>query len=218
MAPILGYWCIRGLAEPIRNLLRFADVKFEDKQYSEPNGWEEWAKDKEALGLDFPNLPYYIDGDLKITETTAILSYLARKHKLDGGCSEDNLIRVDMAMSIILDVLKPQMQLCYNPEFATAKIKFLEGADKLIAKMTSLLRKGPFILGEKVCSADFLLLETVERYVLLIPDLLDSHPELKEFHKKMTELPAIAKYRATDGFQKIKNRFNAPFAAFGSGM
>jgi len=214
MAPVLGYWTLRGRGEPIRNLLHFADVKFEDKHYT---GMEEWGKDKEALGLDFPNLPYYIDGDRKITETTAIMSYLARKYKLDGGC-EDNRIRVDMATSIILDALTPQVTLCYNPEFATAKKTFLEGADKLIAKMTSLLQKGPFILGEKVCSADFLLLETVERYVTLIPDLLDSHPELKEFHKKITELPAIAKYRATDGFQKIKNRFNAPFAAFGSGM
>ena len=40
-------------AESIRNLLHFADVKFEDKIYM---GMEEWGKDKEALGLDFPNV------------------------------------------------------------------------------------------------------------------------------------------------------------------
>ncbi len=31
--PTLGYWDIRGLAEPIRYLLKYAGVKFNDKRY-----------------------------------------------------------------------------------------------------------------------------------------------------------------------------------------
>ena len=46
------------------------------------------------------------------------MSYLARKYKLDGGC-EDNRIRVDLATSIILDALIPQITLCHNPEFVS---------------------------------------------------------------------------------------------------
>ena len=41
--------------------------------------WEEWLKDKYSLGLDFPNLPYFIDGDVRITETVAIHKYIAGK-------------------------------------------------------------------------------------------------------------------------------------------
>ena len=41
---------------------------------------DEWAKDKFNLGLDFPNMPYYIDGDVKLTQSMAVLRYLARKH------------------------------------------------------------------------------------------------------------------------------------------
>lgn len=35
--------------------------------------------EKFNLGLDFPNLPYFIDGDYKITETLAIHAYIAEK-------------------------------------------------------------------------------------------------------------------------------------------
>lgn len=31
--PVLGYWKIRGLAAPIRYLLEYLKVEYEDKQY-----------------------------------------------------------------------------------------------------------------------------------------------------------------------------------------
>uniref|UniRef100_A0A8C3F0N6 GST N-terminal domain-containing protein n=1 Tax=Chrysemys picta bellii TaxID=8478 RepID=A0A8C3F0N6_CHRPI len=40
----------------------------------------QWIKEK--LGLDFPNLPYLIDGKNKLTQSNAILWYIVRKHKL----------------------------------------------------------------------------------------------------------------------------------------
>ncbi len=33
------------------------------------------------MDMDFPNLPYLIDDDLKISEAFAILRHLCRKHK-----------------------------------------------------------------------------------------------------------------------------------------
>ena len=65
MAPILGYWDCRGLGDPIRLLLIQAGVEFEDKRYRDP---KEWFANKFNLGLEFPNIPYYIDGDLKLTQ------------------------------------------------------------------------------------------------------------------------------------------------------
>ena len=48
---------------------------------------EEMRKDfrdkKDSLEMDFPNLPYYIDGDLKISETLAIHKYIADKHNFN---------------------------------------------------------------------------------------------------------------------------------------
>ena len=41
-------------------------------------------KEKFTLGLEFPNLPYWIEGDLKLTQSVAILRHVARKANLFG--------------------------------------------------------------------------------------------------------------------------------------
>lgn len=73
--PVLGFWDLRGLASPIRHLLTYAGQDFVDKRYTigPPPDFEcdEWiAKDKLNVPLDFENLPYYIDGDVKISQVS----------------------------------------------------------------------------------------------------------------------------------------------------
>ena len=52
--PVLGYWNIRGLAQPIRVLLGYAGVEFEEKHYVIGDGpefsYEYWYKEKFELG------------------------------------------------------------------------------------------------------------------------------------------------------------------------
>ena len=71
--PQLGYWKIRGLAQGIRYQLAYLGVDYTDKKYSygpAPEfSREEWTSEKPTLGLPFTNLPYFIDGDAKVTET-----------------------------------------------------------------------------------------------------------------------------------------------------
>ena len=38
-----------------------------------------WLDKKDSIGLLFPNLPYFLDGELKITEHMAIHRYIAEK-------------------------------------------------------------------------------------------------------------------------------------------
>ena len=39
----------------------------------------QWENVKESLGLRFPNLPYLIDGHIKLTDANTIMRYLANK-------------------------------------------------------------------------------------------------------------------------------------------
>lgn len=72
---VLGYWGVRGRGQPLRHLLSYVGLEFQEKIYATP---EQYKADVSSIG-DFPNLPYLIDGDFKISETLAIARYIVRK-------------------------------------------------------------------------------------------------------------------------------------------
>jgi glutathione S-transferase len=129
---VLGYWPISGLGQANRYLLSIVGANWEDKLYTDSKQWFE--QDKHTLGLKFPNLPYLIDGDIKITESLAILKYLARKYReeLLGKNLEDYSL-IETWLGVISDI-----QAAYFPLFSNLNWKKdLEGVwnkinDKLI--------------------------------------------------------------------------------------
>ena len=75
---------MRGRGNQVKHLLAYIGVEYEFKQY-EVGGppdfsRQAWKDEKFELGLDFPNLPYFIDSDgTKLTEYRAIMKYIAKK-------------------------------------------------------------------------------------------------------------------------------------------
>jgi len=221
MAPTLGYWSIRGLAEPLRMMMHYTGTAFEDKQYDiegeAPNySRAKWEADKFSLGLEFPNLPYYIDGDMKLTETMAIGNHIARKNGLAGACEKD-YIRLDLAVGIMSDVGREFAMLCYGPDFATAKDAYIAALPTKVEKISKLFGPGHYLLGDKISYFDFVLFEMLERLQSLVPDCCSAHKNLTEFHARIEALPAIAKYRSSPAYEKVKTRFNGRMAAHGGG-
>jgi glutathione S-transferase len=64
---VFGYWGIRGLGQVPRLVLAYSGLNWKDVKYTERDQW--FAKDRTGLGLQFPNLPYLIDGDFKLSES-----------------------------------------------------------------------------------------------------------------------------------------------------
>ena len=115
----LGYWKIRGLAASIRYQLEYCGVNYDMKEYEQGNGpdfsRQNWLDEKFNLGLDFPNLPYLIDGDFKITETFAIHKYLA--DKFDPSLLGENAEQVgvvNMLAGVIQDIKNGVTRPCYS--------------------------------------------------------------------------------------------------------
>ena len=81
----LGYWNMRGLAQPILYLLEYIQHPYEEDIYEQGPAPEykisQWTNKKHELGLDFPALPYLIDNndgiELKLTDTYTIMRYIA---------------------------------------------------------------------------------------------------------------------------------------------
>ena len=58
-------------------MFHYLDIDFEDKIYvvGDAPDFDKtcWLEEKYNLGLEYPNLPYLIDGEVKLTETVAIM-------------------------------------------------------------------------------------------------------------------------------------------------
>jgi glutathione S-transferase len=101
----LGYWGIKGIVEPIRWLLHYLQVPFIEEN---PSDWDNYLSMRQEKGLDFPNLPYLIDGDFKLTESQAILQYIAEKYQPELlGEDFKEKTKVKTLSGVIADVVRP---------------------------------------------------------------------------------------------------------------
>merc|ERR1711978_461307 len=82
MSPKLAYWPIQGRAAPIKMALAYAGVDYQDITYdmgAAEGADNHWGTQKSKQGLAFPNLPWYIDDNVKLTQSNAILRHIGRK-------------------------------------------------------------------------------------------------------------------------------------------
>ncbi|CAG2163945.1 unnamed protein product [Oppiella nova] len=217
MAPTLGYWNIRGLAQPIRLLLAYSSTEYEDKRYGIGAVWSgtefdrnDWLDDKHTLGLDFPNLPYYLDGHLKLTQSVAILRHVARKTKLDGQTDADKL-RVDLVEQQLVDINTGVSHICYDPNFETLVVDYLKNLPQSLELLSKFLGDRPFLAGESVTYVDFLAYEILDKLNALAPEIVSNVDNLRKYIERVESLPQIANYLKSTP----KTSFNGAMAKWG---
>nr|XP_009000096.1 glutathione S-transferase Mu 2 [Callithrix jacchus]ASM47029.1 glutathione S-transferase M2 [Callithrix jacchus] len=203
MPMILGYWDIRGLAHAIRLLLEYTDSSYEEKMYTMGDAPDydrsQWLKEKFKLGLDFPNLPYLIDGAHKITQSNAILRYIARKHNLCGETEEEKIWE-DILENQLMDNRMQLARLCYDPDFERLKLEYLEGLPEMLKLYSQFLGKRPWFLGDKITFVDFIAYDVLERNQVFEPTCLDAFPNLKDFISRFEGLEKISAYMKSSRF------------------
>ncbi|XP_006899385.1 PREDICTED: glutathione S-transferase Mu 2 isoform X1 [Elephantulus edwardii] len=152
MAMTLGYWDIRGLAHPICLLLEYTESNYVEKTYRMGDAPDydrsQWLKEKFKLGLDFPNLPYLVDGAHKITQSNAILRYLARKYNL-CGVTEEEKIREDIVINQATDTSMYLAHVCYSPDYEKLKPQYLQELPDKMKLYSQYLGKQLWFVGEK---------------------------------------------------------------------
>ncbi|OWK04981.1 GSTM1 [Cervus elaphus hippelaphus] len=242
MAMTLGYWDIRGLAHAIRLLLEYTESNYEEKKYTMGDAPDydrsQWLNEKFKLGLDFPNgadagepggspdlalwffqLPYLIDGAHKLTQSKAILRYIARKHNMCGETEEEK-IRMDVLENQAMDTANELAILCYNPEFeaCSAMESVSEGSDSCFVSQEKLksqylkeipgkmklysefLGRRPWFAGDKLTYVDFLVYDVLDIHRIFEPKCLDEFPNLKDFVSHFEGLKRISAYMKSSRF------------------
>uniref|UniRef100_A0A2I2YMY2 Glutathione S-transferase n=1 Tax=Gorilla gorilla gorilla TaxID=9595 RepID=A0A2I2YMY2_GORGO len=140
----------------------------------------QWLNEKFKLGLDFPNLPYLIDGAHKITQSKAIWGCIAYKHNLCGE-TEGEKIWEDILENQLVDNHVQLARLCYNPDFKKLKAEYLEALPAMLKLYSQFLGKQPWFLGDKITLVDFITYGVLERNQVFGPKWLDAFPNLKDF-------------------------------------
>ena len=152
---MLGYWGIRGLGHTARLLLNYTGATWKDKKYTDRDSWFE--QDKKNLGMSFPNLPYLLEGNLKVTESMAVYRYIInRSDKKDlMGKNLQDQGKVDNLTGVFEDIQKAIFGLIFSENYEQEKQKVLEQVKGKFGLVQKFYADNEFSLGYFTL-ADFL--------------------------------------------------------------
>ena len=95
-------------------------IEYKETRYDDPQKW--FGKDKMETGLDFPNMPWYKDDDVHLSQSGAILRYLGEKHGLDGKNAIERA-RLNVLALECADFHTSFAKIVYNPDFVSTSKK-----------------------------------------------------------------------------------------------
>ena len=198
--PIFGYWNIRAFdrGNVNRYIFAYAGVDYEDKRYDFIGNKAEWGEqDKQGLGIDFPNLPYIIDGDFKLTESAAVTVYICDKWcPALMGTTPEQRSRCIQLQCVMKDYMMSFLGIAFATDDQPGVIaKAIEG----LPKLANFLGDKNYMCGNDLTMPDFFFFEVIETVLGLCHDkrIFTAHPKLEAFHSRMKALPALAAYLAS---------------------
>lgn len=212
--PTLGYWDIRGLGAQCRALLHYCGVNFTDRRYNQTFDeasmqWDrsDWLNEKFNLGMEYPNLPYLFDEDVKLTETLAIMKYVAKKWKPELlGRNAAEVGRVNMLEYHVFTLKMAATMPCYseNPDAAA----IIETVRPQLAKLYEVTGGSTFIAGENITYLDFMYHELLDVLNWMSNGaFLEEFPNLKGYSERMVSL-----YNPAYWQENTQLRINGPSA------
>ena len=217
---ILGYWNLRGKVERIRLMLEYLGLEYKTTLFNigpaPENNQKEWLDVKFSLGLDFPNLPYLMDGELKMTESWAIMRYLAHKNNNqlypEPGKQE---VLCEVSAGVVNDFRTKFMLMIYDKEFEQLRKEYAEVLPSKFDQFETYLADKKWLAGSKLTFVDFAFCETLDRHLMMYPECLSNHNKVRRYYDSFFNLPSIKAYRDSDRFKKYP--LHKPSAMWGHG-
>ena len=205
----LGYWKMRGVAQPIRYLLVYIEHPFEDilfEQGDAPEFSNEcWLNVKNELGLAFPNLPYMIDGEVKLTDTAAIMVYLSHHYAPELlGTTVKQKAEINVLYAQMKDIKAVITGPCYIGHDSEALKQLCK---EKMQPIVAYLGKNDYIGGSNITYLDFYLLEMCDFVQFLTNnEFFNENKSIARYVKRVKGLRQIKKYIASDKY--LEKPFN----------
>ena len=200
----LGYWNLRGFFEPIVLLLEYLEKPYETKRYSTFEEWFQGGKLEMAKDWEFPNLPWMVDGDFKLWQSSVILKYLGRQGGLFGCENIQETATQEALFETVIDMRLQFVLLCYTKgDFEDEKKESLEKIPKTLALFEARLASRKFLTGDNLYIGDFVLWSVLDYHEVLEPTVLENFPNIARFKKNFSEVPQIARFLDSDQFKRL---------------
>ena len=193
---------MQGRAEPIRLLLAYTKQEYTNEH---PTSREDWVEKREKLGLEVPDLPYLVDGDFAMSESGAILQYVAERSGDASLVGEDvkTRARVQMVGDIFKDIIANSIKV----RSAEDKVKALEElfagkTGKQLSRLDKMAENNQFLTG-KLTIVDFVMF-IVRRMFSFFSQVLKQEDPFLQFKnllavlQRFEELPGIKEYLASE--------------------
>ena len=188
----LHYFKGRGRAETTRWMLAINNIDFINISLEDYNDFD----DLKASGkLPFNQLPLLELDDLKLSQSSAMISFLARRGDLYGKTNED-AVRCDMLVGAVGDFNVPAMQFTFKADKDEASRDLDESLKKFGKHFQFILtqNEGEFLVGQKLSVADIIMAESLTSFIEFYPTCLNNYPLLKQLQEKVVSEHNINKY------------------------
>ncbi len=188
----LHYFKGRGRAETTRWMLAVNQIEFENVPVETP---EALAALRASGKLPFDQMPLLeIDG-LNLSQSTAMIRYLARRGGYYGE-SDDDALWCDMVAGAVADFAETAMQAAFQPTHEIAVERLRARFDKFAPRFEARLadNRTGFCAGARITFADVVLAEALNSYLEWCPDILEGNLLLEALHKQVISEPGIARY------------------------
>ena len=182
----------RGRAETTRWMLAINNIDFINISLEDYNDFDSL---KASGKLPFNQLPLLELDDLRLSQSSAMISFLARRGDLYGKTNED-AVRCDMLVGAVGDFNVPAMQFTFKADKDEASRDLDESLKKFGKHFQFILtqNEGDFLVGQKLSVADIIMAESLTSFIEFYPTCLNNYPLLKQLQEKVVSEHNINKY------------------------
>lgn len=196
-----GYFNLQGRGQVARLLMAYTKTQYKEVTYTfaEIGNW--LLNDKINLNLDFPSLPYLIDGKLNLTQSKAIELYIIHRAKMSSSLLGKNhkeqalIANID---GVLKDVFNALIGIFFTGEFEDERKRVFAMIEQKLHYLNEYIGlKGHFL--DRVTYVDFVVTVVYSYLQLFYPYEYSKWANIHRVAHYINGLPEIVEYYSKNG-------------------